>query len=212
MRHIKISIVLMAIAPVALFGVYDASARGGFHGGGGGGFHGGGYHGGGESRGGDFHGGEFHGGGEHGGGGNRGDHGDHGDHHGNNNNRNNNNGNTTNNVNVQGYGGWGGGGWGYGAADGAIAGLAVGAALGAASQPSTVIVEQPEASQPQQLPAIPQIGAQVVMLPPGCQSRNINGALLYQSGTAWYRPLFGASGVYYQVVPPPDAGGNVNPQ
>lgn len=214
MRYTKLSLVIIMAAALALFGAYDAMGRGGFHGGGGfrgGGSHGGEFRGGGEG----YHGGgEFRGGGDrpgyHGGGEYHGDHGNHGDHGGNN--RNNNNGNTTNNVNVQGYGGgWGPDGWGYGAADGAIAGLAVGAAIGAASQPSTVIIDQQDAPQVPQQPVIPSIGSQVLMLPPGCQSRNVDGALFYQSGTAWYRPLFGASGVYYQVVPPPPApGGNAN--
>jgi hypothetical protein len=101
----------------------------------------------------------------------------------------------------------------YGAADEALAGMMMITAMGAvsaanSSDSNTVIIEQPQAPAAPQQPAIPSIGAQVLALPEGCQGRNIEGTLYYQSGSAWYRPYFGASGVYYQVVEPP-AGVNV---
>jgi hypothetical protein len=102
-----------------------------------------------------------------------------------------------------------GGCYGCGAAAGAVAGLAVGAVAGAAiasaSQPA-VVVQQPVyvASPPVyavqgNLP----IGSQYVALPPGARGMTVNGAQYYQSGPNWYKPYFGSSGVYYEVVPTP---------
>ncbi|MFH0985342.1 MAG: hypothetical protein V1882_07375 [Candidatus Omnitrophota bacterium] len=198
-------IILMIFALVASFCSGPVYARGGGGGGGfGGGRGGGGWSGGrggdfGGGRGGDFGGGGhmpgYHGSGEYHGGGNW----DHGEHRRNNNNNNNDNdNNTTNNYNVDGWGGGWGGGWGYGAADDALAGMAMGTMIGAAAaQPSTVVVEQPVVQQS------PPLNAQVTVLPAGCTAQNVGGTMAYQCGAVWYRPFFGASGVYYQAVPPP---------
>lgn len=111
------------------------------------------------------------------------------------------------------YGGYyhGGGCYGCGAAAGAVAGLAVGAVAGAAiadasrpatvvvQQPSTVVIQQPAYAVHGHLP----IGTQVAALPPGSSSMVVNGANYYQSGRTWYKPFFGSSGVYYEVVPAP---------
>lgn len=184
MKYMNIPIIVVLAAATSLFGIQPAMARGGgFHGGGGGGWSGGR---GGESRGGDH---------------NWGDHGDHnwGD-HGNHNNNNNNNNNTSNTYNVNAYGDDG---WGWGAADGAIAGLAVGAAIGsAASQPSTVVVDNTTVVQPP--PAFP-AGTKVTVLPEGSQVRNVDGSPIYQNGSTWYKPYFGSNGVYYEVVPAPQS-------
>ena len=72
----------------------------------------------------------------------------------------------------------------------------------AAAQPTTVVVEQPSTTVVQQAPPV---NAQVTVLPAGCVVQNVNGTMAYQCGTVWYRPFFGASGVYYQAVPPPPA-------
>jgi hypothetical protein len=94
--------------------------------------------------------------------------------------------------------------YGCGAAAGAVAGLAVGAMAGAAiasaAQPTTVVVQAPPTYvNTGYLP----VGAQVAVLPPGAQSMVVNGVTYYQSGPTWYRPYFGSSGVYYDVVPVP---------
>ena len=179
MKYIKLMAIVLIVAMIMLPGFESAFARGGGGGGHGGGGHGGGGHGGGGHGGGGWH------------GGGRGGHG-------------------------HGHGGWngyngnvyvGGGyddGWGWGAADDAVAGMAVGAAIDDADQPSTVIVEQPPVVVVQQpTGSISSIGAQVTMLPPGSQGRSVGGTQLYQCGDAWYKPYFGANGVYYEVVPPP---------
>ncbi|MEI8345016.1 MAG: hypothetical protein WCG06_02980 [Candidatus Omnitrophota bacterium] len=94
-------------------------------------------------------------------------------------------------------------GWGWGAADAAIAGVAI----AEASQPTTVVVEQSSDSQPQQIVSgQPPLGAQVTVLPPGSAAQNVNGVVAYQCGNVWYKPFFGSSGVYYEVVPSPFTG------
>jgi len=97
--------------------------------------------------------------------------------------------------------------YGCGAAAGAVAGLAVGAAIASASRPTTVVVQQPAPVYVQQPTYYVQgnlpIGTQVAVLPPGTSSMVVNGVTYYQSGPTWYKPYFGSSGVYYQVVPTP---------
>ena len=88
-----------------------------------------------------------------------------------------------------------------------------GAAIANASKPATVVVQQPAyvVQQPSyvvQQPAyvvqgnLP-VGTQVASLPPGASSMVVNGTNYYQSGPTWYKPYFGSSGVYYEVVPAP---------
>ena len=80
--------------------------------------------------------------------------------------------------------------------------MAMGTMLGAAtSQPTTIVVQQPATTVVQQ--AAPPLNAQITVLPAGCAAQNVGGTMAYQCGTVWYRPFFGASGVYYQAVPPP---------
>jgi len=69
------------------------------------------------------------------------------------------------------------------AAAGAAVGMAAGAAVGAASAEYAM-------------------GATYATLPPGCVSPGGAG-VYYQCGSAWLRPVYGANGVYYQVVPAP---------
>jgi hypothetical protein len=40
-------------------------------------------------------------------------------------------------------------------------------------------------------------------LPPGANSMVVNGVHYYQAGPTWYKPYYGSSGVYYEVVPAP---------
>ena len=107
------------------------------------------------------------------------------------------------------YGGYHGGGcYGCGAAAGVAAGMAVGtlagAAIAGASQPATVYV-QPEVvvQQPAYSSDNMPIGTQLASLPPGSRSMTVNGVKYYQNGPTWFKPYFGSSGVYYEVVPAP---------
>jgi hypothetical protein len=97
----------------------------------------------------------------------------------------------------------GGGCYGCGAAVGAVAGLAVGTAIASAAQPATVVVQQPIQQPSYYSPGYLAVGSQVAGLPPGSNSMVVNGQQYYQSGPTWYRPYFGSSGVYYEVVPAP---------
>ncbi|EXI90772.1 MAG: hypothetical protein AW11_00630 [Candidatus Accumulibacter regalis] len=102
--------------------------------------------------------------------------------------------------------------YGCGAAAGAVAGLAVGAMTGAAiaSAAQPVVVQQPVYVAPQPVYVAPQptyvtpnnlpIGSQYAALPPNARHMTVNGAQYYQSGPNWYKPYFGSSGVYYEVV------------
>jgi hypothetical protein len=72
------------------------------------------------------------------------------------------------------------GGWPAGAA---ATGAAIGMAAGAASAEYAM-------------------GSTFVTLPAGCFSPGGAG-VYYQCGSAWIRPVYGANGVYYQVVPAP---------
>ncbi len=81
-----------------------------------------------------------------------------------------------------------------------------GAAVASAARPATVVVQQP-AYYPPVSPYYPQgnlaLGTQVAYLPPGANSMVVNGVHYYQSGPTWYKPYYGSSGVYYEVVPAP---------
>ncbi|MCX7098639.1 MAG: hypothetical protein NTV43_12135 [Methylococcales bacterium] len=82
-----------------------------------------------------------------------------------------------------------------------IAGLAVGAMVGAAAAsqsapPPTVVAQQPQSGS---LP----LGTTLSYLPSGCTNLNINSSTYYQCGMNWFKPYFGSNGAYYQVVPAP---------
>lgn len=91
---------------------------------------------------------------------------------------------------------------------GAMAGLA----LASAAAPPRVIVQQPATvyiQQPAPLyetpPAYPMVGnlplgSQVAVPPPGAALSVVNGDTYYRAGPTWFKPYYGSSGVYYQVV------------
>lgn len=89
-----------------------------------------------------------------------------------------------------------------------VAGLAVGAMVGAAAASSantatttttttTVVAGQPSYSAP--LP----MGTRITVLPGGCASASVRDAQYYQCGPNWLKPYFGNASVYYQVVQAP---------
>jgi len=47
------------------------------------------------------------------------------------------------------------------------------------------------------------MGANYAVLPAGCMSTPVQGTSYWLCGNTWFRPLYGANGVYYQVVPTP---------
>jgi hypothetical protein len=47
------------------------------------------------------------------------------------------------------------------------------------------------------------MGVNYATLPPGSMPINQGGATYYLNGNTWFQPMYGANGVYYQVVPGP---------
>ena len=47
------------------------------------------------------------------------------------------------------------------------------------------------------------MGVHYATLPPGAMSITKNGTAYYLSGNTWFKPVYGAGGVYYTVVPAP---------
>jgi hypothetical protein len=47
------------------------------------------------------------------------------------------------------------------------------------------------------------VGQIVATLPVGCTGAQVQGGHYYVCGNTWFRPAFGANGVYYTVVPTP---------
>jgi hypothetical protein len=75
-------------------------------------------------------------------------------------------------------------------AAGAAVGLAAGAVAGAAL------------ARPVVIPAYP-LGTSFTTLPSGAVYVDRGGVTYYQVGNSWFRPSFGANGVYYSAVPAP---------
>lgn len=46
-------------------------------------------------------------------------------------------------------------------------------------------------------------GVNYAALPSGCTKPPVQGGTYYLCGSTWFRPYFGANGVFYQVAPPP---------
>lgn len=47
------------------------------------------------------------------------------------------------------------------------------------------------------------MGTNYATLPAGCAMPTVGGATYYLCGNTWFKPLYGANGVYYRVVPTP---------
>jgi len=47
------------------------------------------------------------------------------------------------------------------------------------------------------------IGAIYATLPAGCITPQVAGGTYYLCGNTWFRPSYGANGIYYRVVPSP---------
>jgi hypothetical protein len=47
------------------------------------------------------------------------------------------------------------------------------------------------------------MGAVYAALPAGCISPNVQGGTYYLCGNTWFKPSYGANGVYYRVIPAP---------
>jgi hypothetical protein len=82
--------------------------------------------------------------------------------------------------------------YGCAAAAGAIVGAGAGYAAAAAAAPAAA-----------PLTVTPVAGGSYAMLPPGAIAVSRLGTTYYLSGNTWYQPVYGANGVFYQVVPAP---------
>ena len=47
------------------------------------------------------------------------------------------------------------------------------------------------------------IGNNYAALPAGCTNATVGGTAYYLCGNTWFKPTYGANGVYYRVVPTP---------
>ncbi len=93
---------------------------------------------------------------------------------------------------------------GWSTAGAAVAGAAVGVAAGeaVASSSSSNAYAAGYAAGSAGPPSYP-MGAIVTTLPPGCSVTTVGGTTYYLSGSTWFKPSYGANGVYYRVVPTP---------
>jgi len=99
-----------------------------------------------------------------------------------------------------------------GAAVGVVAGVAVASANNAAATSNAynagVVAGATAVAVPAAYP-VPVVstafamGAIYATLPAGCISPQVAGGTYYLCGNTWFRPSYGANGVYYRVVPAP---------
>jgi hypothetical protein len=91
------------------------------------------------------------------------------------------------------------GGWNAGAVAAAgVAGLAAGAAIGSANAYSAGVAAGTAAADGGYL-----MNDIYAKLPAGCNYDPRNGAAYYACGPTWFKPSYGANGIYYRVVPFP---------
>jgi hypothetical protein len=107
-------------------------------------------------------------------------------------------------VNYYGSGCYNCGGWSTAgaAAAGAAVGLAAGTAIGAASA-NAASTNAYAAGYAAGSAATYPIGAIYATLPSGCANPQVNGSFYYLCGNTWFKPCYGANGVYYRVVTTP---------
>jgi hypothetical protein len=74
-----------------------------------------------------------------------------------------------------------------------VSGYSAGVAAAPVAQPTYV---QPGPGQPAYL-----MGGTYATLPPGCITPSVGGVTYYQCGYTWFKPIYGANGVHYTVVP-----------
>jgi len=104
-------------------------------------------------------------------------------------------------VNVYGDGCYDCGGW--NAAGAAAVGLAAGTAIGAASANAATQNAYAAGVAAGSAGNVYSMGAIVGTLPPACVDSPANGQTYYFCNGTWFKPSFGANGVYYRVVPVP---------
>ena len=104
------------------------------------------------------------------------------------------------------------------AAAGAVVGVAAGAAIASSNQAaasnayaagvatgnanaySAGVAAGAAGSAP---PMAYSMGGNYAALPAGCIRPTVAGGTYYLCGNTWFKPMYGANGVYYQVIPTP---------
>jgi len=91
-----------------------------------------------------------------------------------------------------------------GVAAGSTSGYAAGVAAGTATgYTAGVAAATATPSPPVAVGAGYAMGGIYPTLPAGCISPKVQGDTYYLCGNTWFKPAFGANGVYYRVVPTP---------
>ena len=95
--------------------------------------------------------------------------------------------------------------YGCAAAAGAVVGLAAGAAVASANTAAATsnAYAAGVAAGAASVPATYAMGVNYAVLPPGASPANVAGGTYYIFGNTWFKPMYGANGVYYRVVPTP---------
>ena len=102
--------------------------------------------------------------------------------------------------------------YGCAAAAGAVVGVAAGAAIASANTAAATsnayavgvaAGASASAPPPPRPPARYALGANYATLPAGCTNATVGGTVYYLCGNTWFKPMYGANGVYYRVVPTP---------
>jgi hypothetical protein len=98
--------------------------------------------------------------------------------------------------------------YGCAAAAGAVVGVAAGAAIASADKSAATTSAYNAGVAAGAAGAVPPLGsytmgANYAKLPPACTKPSVAGGTYYLCGNTWFKPMFGANGVYYRVVPTP---------
>jgi len=102
--------------------------------------------------------------------------------------------------------------YGCAAAAGAVVGVAAGAAIASANTAAATsnayavgvaAGASASAPPPPRPPARYALGANYATLPAGCTNATVGGTVYYLCGNTWFKPMYGANGVYYRVAPTP---------
>jgi len=92
--------------------------------------------------------------------------------------------------------------YGCAAAAGAVVGVAAGAAVASANT-AAATSNAYAAGVAAGAAGSYSMGANYATLPPGSTPATVAGTTYYINGNTWFKPMYGANGVYYRVVPTP---------
>ena len=95
--------------------------------------------------------------------------------------------------------------YGCAAAAGAVVGVAAGAAVASANKEAATsnAYAAGVAAGAASAPVVYAMGANYAAIPAGCTEPIVRGTSYYLCGNTWFKPMYGANGVYYRVVPTP---------